>query len=148
MKLYIMRHGQAEYAAPSDELRPLSESGQEQARKVAEQLRDIPFSGILASPYLRAQQTAETVRSVISGPGITTTQSIVPEAVPNIAVDQLPDQGNWLLVAHMPLVGKLTSLLVDGVVSADVPYSTAMVCELEMELPGPGMAYLQRIFTP
>ena len=148
MKLYIMRHGEAEYAAPSDELRLLSAHGQEQARRVAQQLRDIPFTGILASPYLRAQQTARLVQAEIEGPAITTSSCIVPEASPMIAVDQLPDQGIWLLVAHMPLVARLTGLLMDGMETFGMSYSTAMVTELDMEMPGPGMAILQRTFSP
>lgn len=148
MKLYIMRHGEAEYAAPSDELRPLSVHGQEQARQVAQQLWDIPFTGILASPYLRAQQTAKLVQVEIEGPAITTSSCIVPGASPMMAVDQLPDQGIWLLVAHMPLVARLTGLLTDGIESSGLSYSTAMVAELDMDLPGSGMATLQRMFYP
>ncbi|MTI13107.1 phosphohistidine phosphatase SixA [Sansalvadorimonas verongulae] len=148
MKLYVMRHGDAVLNAPSDELRPLTAFGQDQARRVAEQLQGIDFTGILASPYQRAQQTAEIIRTLVSGPDITTVDTVIPDASPSRAINQLPEEGNWLLVAHMPLVGRLTGLLVDGVEAAGIGFSTAMVAELEMDFPGQGMATLKTILTP
>lgn len=68
MKLYVMRHGPAEDAAPSgrDGDRALTPSGRERVRNVAKALADHgeePFF-IITSPLVRALQTAEIVASV------------------------------------------------------------------------------------
>ena len=61
MKIWILRHGQAEGMAASDEARQLTLHGREEATLMADYLAEVPLDGILASPYRRAQQTAETV---------------------------------------------------------------------------------------
>ncbi|MCL6268658.1 phosphohistidine phosphatase SixA [Sansalvadorimonas sp. 2012CJ34-2] len=148
MKLFVMRHGEAAPWADSDAERPLTPFGQNQAGTVAEQLGKYELTTILASPYKRAQQTAGIVQSVINGPEIITSRLITPDLPPEPVIDALPETGVVLLVAHMPLVSRLTGLLTDGVTNMGIPFSTAMIAELEMEFPAAGMASLQRIFTP
>ena len=65
MKLYLLRHAEA---APitggrDNPGRPLTEKGIEQAQIVAAEMKagQISFDMILASPYLRASQTAEII---------------------------------------------------------------------------------------
>ena len=65
MTLWLLRHGEAEARARSDAERPLTERGRKEVRRCAERLRGRPLQYILASPYLRAQQTAEIVREVL-----------------------------------------------------------------------------------
>ncbi len=148
MKLYIMRHGQAESWASSDAERALTEFGQQQVQSAAMQLQGVPLTGILASPYLRARQTADIVRQTVAGPEIIISDNITPDASPAEAIESLPDSGNWLLVAHMPLVSRLTGLLTEGRVNYGLSFSTAMVAELEMEFPAADFAILKRVFTP
>ncbi|MBN9165380.1 MAG: histidine phosphatase family protein, partial [Myxococcales bacterium] len=68
MKLYVMRHGPAEDNAPTgrDEDRALTPAGRERTRAVARALLaadEAPLT-IIASPLVRALQTAEIVAAV------------------------------------------------------------------------------------
>lgn len=70
MRLYFIRHGESEanlvneFSNRNHEKHPLTEKGRQQAQALAEQLRDVKFSAIYASPMLRARQTAE----ILNGP--------------------------------------------------------------------------------
>ena len=63
-KFIFVRHGQSQANADgviADAHSPLTENGLEQARKTASEIKDKNITLILCSPYLRAQQTAETI---------------------------------------------------------------------------------------
>ena len=60
----FVRHGQSQANADviiADEHSPLTELGVEQARKTADEIRKFNITKIVRSPFLRAQQTAETI---------------------------------------------------------------------------------------
>ncbi len=64
MKLYFVRHGESKYNALNIHQRAdteLSAKGFQQAKFVANRFRDIKIELIIASDYLRAQQTAEEI---------------------------------------------------------------------------------------
>ena len=58
--LYLIRHAEAERGEP-DELRRLTLEGREAARRLGEELADEDVSLVLASPLLRARETAELI---------------------------------------------------------------------------------------
>ncbi len=148
MKLIIMRHGQAGWSAPSDAERPLTEFGKEQAVSTAKQIKACcPVSLILASPYLRAQQTATEVAAQLSVP-VVTMEELVPEGKAQTIIQKLPDEAVLMLVSHMPLVGNLTGLLCDGVTGQGPSFDTGSAALLELECPGAGMAQLTKMFLP
>jgi broad specificity phosphatase PhoE len=63
-KFIFVRHGQSQANADgiiADSSSPLTEAGIEQARKTANEVREFGITAIACSPYLRAQQTAETI---------------------------------------------------------------------------------------
>ena len=63
-KFYFVRHGQSEANAAlivASSTPPLTENGIKQARRTGEELKDKNVAIILTSPYIRAQQTAETI---------------------------------------------------------------------------------------
>jgi probable phosphoglycerate mutase len=69
-KLILMRHGESLANVRniiSEDMNgyPLTEKGMEQVLLSAEQLRELKFNGIIASPILRTSQTAKTVGDVI-----------------------------------------------------------------------------------
>ena len=69
MKLYLSRHGQAVSQAATDALRPLTEAGRASLLSHWQSLqgRGVQISGLIVSPYLRAQQTADCIAQVYSG---------------------------------------------------------------------------------
>lgn len=62
--VYFVRHGESEHNAQpiiqADDS-PLSERGHQQAQTVAERLAHLEFDALIASPILRAKQTAEHI---------------------------------------------------------------------------------------
>ncbi|MBU0490661.1 MAG: histidine phosphatase family protein [Chloroflexi bacterium] len=62
MRLYLIRHGESTWNAEGrfqgQKDPPLSERGQQQARRLAERLRPVPVGAMYASPQQRAWQTA------------------------------------------------------------------------------------------
>ena len=151
MKVWILRHGQAEPSAASDPQRCLTEVGRQQVRQMAQRLVGQPLDIILASPYQRAQQTAELVREQLDmRRSITTVDWLTPDDDPLEALDRLAErsEANILLVSHQPLVGQMISLAVDGHRQAHYPMPTAGLACLEMSLPAAGVARLLSLSNP
>lgn len=149
MKLYVMRHGEAVTFVGSDRERPLTDHGRQQVEKVASQLLGTPLTGILVSPYLRTRETAELMRK---GMNLEVPLSVCDQLTPDSTVQQVlsivPDDGQWLLVSHMPLVSRLVGLLTEDAPERGMAFSTAMVVELELTVPASGLATAIERFTP
>ncbi|WMN60958.1 phosphohistidine phosphatase SixA [Pseudoalteromonas xiamenensis] len=131
--ILIMRHGEAEPLVRHDESRALTEKGCQQAKMMGQWLAKQAFSpeGVLISPYLRAQQTANQVLLFNSPRFLETCSDIVPNGNASFAIDYLetlismhPDIESWLLVAHMPIV----SYLVDQLSPGDMPIFQLAAC--------------------
>lgn len=66
MRIYLIRHGETVLNASRTVQfpdTPLSERGLDQARRVAERLREQPLTAILTSDYARAHSTAQAVHA-------------------------------------------------------------------------------------
>ena len=149
MKIWILRHGEAEPHARRDAERELTAHGREQVLHSAALLIGQPLDSILVSPYVRAQQTAELVRKALGfTSGLITVPWLTPESEPKFAVSKLPDSGNVLLVSHQPFVGELISLLVHGHVRQPQPMQTASLVELVGEWPLAGSMTLLDVHHP
>ncbi len=116
MRLFILRHGEAEHSAPTDQERQLNDHGRDQVRSVVKKrlsnLKKVDH--IFVSPYVRAQQTAEIVHEFLPEIPMTTLPLITPSGrVPEV-LEFLQDQSfeNILLVSHQPFVGDLVSRMV------------------------------------
>ena len=149
MKIWILRHGEAEPHARRDAERELTAHGREQVLRSAAHLIGQPLDCILVSPYVRAQQTAALVCQALgfSSPPITVPW-LTPESEPKYALSQLPDSGNVLLVSHQPFVGDLISLLLHGHMRQPQPMHTASLVELEGEWPLAGSMTLLSAYHP
>ena len=133
MKLWVLRHGEAvPYGSCPDSERELTEHGRKEALSSAAHLIGQPLTAIYASPYLRAQQTAQIVREALGfEPEIRTVEWLTPEVDPDKVTDQLVSVSNVLLVSHNPLVGSLLSYLQHGAGHPPERVSTADLAELE-----------------
>lgn len=148
MKLCIVRHGEAGFGAPDPE-RELTATGKQQARIAGQWLvTQFPKKPrLLVSPYVRAQQTAAIIAQEC-GLTIDTWNDITPAAHPEAIVDQLSELSeDIILVSHLPLVGHLATLLVDGQAS-DQPWSPAECWLLEGELAASGCMTTSSVWYP
>ncbi|WP_226687933.1 phosphohistidine phosphatase SixA [Stutzerimonas stutzeri] len=145
MKLWLLRHGEAEPRARTDAERNLTEGGRRDVRRSATFLRGKPLQTILVSPFHRAQQTANEVRKALGFEGeCETVDWLTPEADLGEALRQLDLRGerDLLLVTHQPFVGNLAGWLVNGNYAEPVPMATASLAELEGEAMAGGLMRL------
>ncbi len=147
-----MRHGEAGHGVPDAE-RELTARGRREAERMAAWLadrEDLAGLRLLASPYRRARQTAAIVGQAL-GLEAEALSLITPDDPPRAVADWLLEQPQGrplLLVSHMPLVGALTGLLVEGRADRGLGFPTAAVAELEADVWAAGCARLARFITP
>ena len=134
MKLWVLRHGEAEPhgSKPHDSERALTDHGREEVLRSAAMLIGQPLAAIYASPYLRAQETAQLVKEALGfEPEIRTVEWLTPDTDPDKVAEQLVSVSDVLLVSHNPLVGNLLSYLQHGAGYPPEQVSTAGLAELE-----------------
>ncbi|MFT5161949.1 MAG: phosphohistidine phosphatase [Alteromonadaceae bacterium] len=116
VNFYIMRHGEAQMVAANDQSRKLTANGVAEVKQNALWLKQqvAGFDLVLASPYIRAQQTQQIVCDIVETPTrLETLDDLIPEgSAENVhdyvdAAIQLYHPQNILLVSHMPLVSYL-----------------------------------------
>ena len=121
MKLFLMRHGEAQSLAPSDRERNLTKTGIDEAAKAGTWLkaRAPVIDFCLVSPYPRALQTFETVCNQVPVQSHQVIDDIVPSGDPNwvaeyidILLEQHTHIDSMLVVSHMPLISRLLDALV------------------------------------
>lgn len=146
-----MRHGCAEASAVSDSARQLTSQGEHECETMAQQL--VPYANlignIIASPYVRAQQSAKIISDVL-GLAIVTSDLITPDIPTAVSVqglDGVVGEGG-LLVSHLPLVSSMTSLLVQGHSQDGYPFVTASCAHLEGQYWSEGGFSLKQFFHP
>ncbi|MAL99346.1 phosphohistidine phosphatase SixA [Hydrocarboniclastica marina] len=149
MKLMIMRHGEAG-AHAVDAQRCLTSRGQAECQRVAGQMAKSSWkpAAVWSSPLVRAQQTANIVAAGF-GLDIKSFGSLVPESDPLALIETLQQYASaepLLLVSHMPLVGELFAILVDG--RGSYGFSTSQVVCLEMDIAAAGCGEFRHRFLP
>lgn len=143
MELYILRHADAEElggAIRSDSERPLTAKGKKQARYVAEGLRalEVAFDAILASPYVRAMQTAEIVTDLLKlSDKLQSAFDLAPDGDPRKLMSELKKRraASVLLVGHEPYLSQLISVLLSGRPNLSIKMKKAALCKLEIASP-------------
>ncbi|MNR04259.1 Phosphohistidine phosphatase SixA [compost metagenome] len=151
MKLWVLRHGEAEQRANTDAERRLTAHGREQVLRSAAVLLGQPLQVILASPYVRAQQTAALVHEALGfAKPVQTVSWLTPDSDPQAVIAELDKLGveEVLLVSHQPLVGNLVGLLEHGNYRHPAPMSTASLAQLEGEWPLAGLMTLSNLHHP
>jgi phosphohistidine phosphatase len=113
MDLILWRHAEAEDGSPDLERR-LTPRGQKHAARMAEWLlQRLPAKFVvLASPALRAQETAQALGVVVR---------TVPSLAPGASVDAILEAAEWperksavVVVGHQPDLGRVALHLVSG----------------------------------
>src|SRR5215831_16069107 len=119
MRLTLIRHGDAGDDAPRDEDRALTKRGRAEGRRVGRALarRGVRFSAVVASPLVRAVQTAEIlVAAMEQRVRVTVSDVLVPEGKPQNVVTFLdsmaePAAKSVALVAHEPILSRVAALV-------------------------------------
>lgn len=141
MKIFIMRHGEAEHYAASDAERSLTEKGRSASTAVARTCVEqgyVQFDMVLVSPYLRAQQTWQEVSRSFSAKQIQTCEDITPYGESShvadyvAAIAEVQGLDSILLVSHLPLVGYLTAEFVPDMAPPMFPTSGIACIEYDL----------------
>lgn len=149
MYLIIMRHGEAGWHS-LDQARELTEAGRMGSAQVASQLASSDWRPdvIWCSTLVRAQQTASIVSEVINVP-ILERPFLTPDDDPGRCLDALLETQEpprtLMVVSHMPLVGALSTLLVDGH-RHGIPFMTSQAVVIDLPIVGPGCGDLKAQF--
>lgn len=149
MKIFIIRHAQAVTGNGDDPSRALDEQGQQQAKQLAHWLSEQSHGEfkLLSSPYLRAKQTASEIAGALNSE-IEEHATLTPNSSTEEALNTIYqyDQ-DLILVSHQPLVGRLSSQLVDGD-NTDQPWSTAECRVLEGDVAHSACMQMKTLWYP
>jgi len=116
MHLFILRHGEAQNFAPNDAQRQLTQRGEQEVEQtLLASLNDMEgVNCIYASPYIRAQQTAQIASRILRLP-VTRCDQLVPDThradmvsfIESLRTGSMAGSASVtpLLVSHQPLVG-------------------------------------------
>lgn len=119
MEIYFLRHGEAEEKKEGmeDKDRPLTSFGAAAISSVGRSLEKIVdgFDLILASPLLRARQTADIVRNIFGiEDKILESESLLVGTPPSVLLEEIKKQrdvSRLLIVGHQPHLGICISFL-------------------------------------
>lgn len=155
MKIVLVRHGEAMPFAADDASRALTSKGLQQARAsgawLLRELGGVKGAKLLASPYLRAQETAGVIAGVLELP-VHALDAITPDGDPRVALAAIGQAGEGaevlVVVSHMPLVAALAVWLEAGVLAAGRGFGLAEARIFEADLPAPGLATPRSVYIP
>lgn len=146
LRLWILRHGEAERETRTDAERALTARGRSDAQAAGVWLAGVtaPALQVCASPYRRAQQTAAAALAALPNASLNTVDWLTPDIDPAEALRELArvSAPQLLLVSHQPLVSALIGLLVAGDYRAGAPMGTASLAELDIPVTAAGCATL------
>jgi phosphohistidine phosphatase len=101
VRLYLIRHAEAERGEP-DELRRLTHEGREAARRLGEELSGEGIGLVLASPLLRARETAELIAKAF-GASVEVDERLAPGAALTEVRAAVAGRGDAVaVVGHQP----------------------------------------------
>ena len=113
VRLFLVRHAHAESGDP-DSLRPLSERGRKQARKLGERLVPLEPELVLASPLLRARETAAAIAKV-TGAELRIDERLAPGADADDVLAAIEGAGDTVVtVGHQPDCSEIAAALGAG----------------------------------
>jgi phosphohistidine phosphatase len=114
VRLFIVRHAEAAGGQP-DELRPLTDAGREQARRLGKQFADEGIRpAVLSSPLLRARETAAEIAKAV-GVEVEPDERLAPGAEPDDVRAAAFGRGETVVVVgHQPDCGRAAAALSGG----------------------------------
>lgn len=157
MRVLLLRHGSAinpgDAGCPAEQDRFLTDKGKQEVADVARGLAQInePPDFMLASPYVRAVQTAEIAAGAFGFPPekIVLTPSLTPSGSPEHLFAELSrlDAQRVMCCGHAPNVDAVVAYALNSPVQL-TSLKKAGVAWLEMDLLDPPRGYLAALFLP
>jgi phosphohistidine phosphatase len=158
MKLYLLRHGEAEdKLGKQDAARALTKEGREDIAAVSMAVAPLikrPVR-VLSSPFLRAEQTAELFREAVAADHkLDLTAALLPEGswpALKAELDRLVEEGAQSVVAvgHNPSISEMCGAIVAGSPSVRVQMKKGAIACFEVDdLHGRAAGELQWMLTP
>ena len=156
LELYLIRHGVAadrgeEY--PDDSKRPLTSDGIARLKKEARalDLLGVTFEQILASPLVRARQTADVFSEIMKAkPPIATSDALTPAGSPAAVIQELSKhmrKASIALVGHEPNMGELAAHLIGAKIP--LPFKKGAIARIDFSVfPPKGKGQLVWFVTP
>lgn len=141
MNLYLIRHAIAAEETPTgeDSERPLTDKGSKKMRQIAKGLRSLglEFDVILASPYLRARETAEILHDVFKmKKKVVLTDNLIPNGDPAQLIAEINEKysvDSLAIVGHEPNLTTLVSVLVAQGTPVEITLKKGGVCHLSID---------------
>lgn len=134
MKIYLVRHGDAENPLANSE-RPLTNYGEKQVLELAKKIKekDFDIDEICHSGILRAQQTAQIIQKELGGThSLVKVDDLLPESDIEIWFEKLSEsKKNIMLVGHMPFMAFLGEALMKNQI--ELGFSTASMISFRYE---------------
>lgn len=153
MKLWIVRHADAEPVKTRDADRALTSKGQKQAQALASYLKGLRIKpdAILSSPYVRARQTAEALSAaLLPTHGLIEEKALgcgmMPEDIRDVLVGY-GEEASVMLVGHEPDLSTLISWLC-GQMGGGIEMKKCSFAALDLATVTPGGAMLQALIPP
>ena len=127
MRLFLVRHAHSDPGDP-DSLRPLSARGRQQARELAERLAPRAPDAVLASPLLRARETAAAIAKA-AGVDLRVDERLAPGATAEDVLAAVEGGGATIVVVgHQPDFSEIALSLGAG----DRDFAPAAFAEIEL----------------
>ncbi|MDR1990592.1 MAG: phosphohistidine phosphatase SixA [Acidobacteriaceae bacterium] len=155
-ELYLIRHAIAETRGdqwPDETKRPLTDEGKASMRQAAHGLvcLGVTFDIVLASPYVRARQTAEIVANACADrPAIVTVDSLTPDGTVQGVLRDLAAHTaatRMALVGHAPFIGELAAQLTG--LRRPLEFKKGAVCRIDITTISPaGLGVLRWFISP
>ncbi len=143
MRIYLLRHGNAEDARPgvSDAERALTEEGWDRLKRAAPAWRALVETpgALLVSPLRRAHETAAIFADAVKFRGeVRTERSLLPDSPATLALNQIEIEAlsgtqSVALVGHEPHLGYLLATLLTGHPRQSIPLKKGMLVAVETE---------------
>lgn len=146
MQLLLLRHADAATEARTDDLRPLSDKGRQQAKRVARFCKEHGLQPdlILSSPFLRAEQTAQIVAETLHAE-LVMCAFLASGMMPFAAMEELRGYQRFetvLLVGHEPDLSSLAGALLGAGHRGAIRMRKATLAKLEVDSLSSGGAHL------
>ncbi len=138
MRLFLLRHAEAEPTVTSDEARTLTPRGIAQAAQAGDFFRrhGLRPDLVLASPYRRTIQTAEILAEALQRVPVEPAGFLASGMEPGTALEALHEyssRSSVLLVGHQPDLSLLTAALVGVRDPGNFPFQLATLAALRVD---------------